>query len=473
MCVDLDGTLLRSDMLYETALYVFKSSFWQFFLWPFFLIRGKAFLKYKIARLANFDPGLLPYRQDFLAFLKNRHSYGQKIILCTASDKLIAQSIADYLSIFDEIIASDGLTNLAGENKAKILVKRFGKGGFEYAGNSTKDLHIWQYASVGVVVNSTPAVIKAASQLTRVDCIFERDDFWSTVKSLIKSFRIHQWLKNLLLFIPLLAAHKFNQSESQLTIFLAFIAFSFCASSVYILNDLFDIESDRAHPRKCKRPFASGDVSIVFGIIAAPLLLLISIAISVYIGTAFFKLITVYFSITCAYSWKLKKLILIDCLVLALLYTIRIIAGAVAAQMPLSFWLLAFSVFLFLSLAFVKRYAELEIQLLNNRNEQVRGRGYFTSDASILQTLGITAGFASAIVLSLYLNSEAVLKLYKFPEFIWGAVPILLFWISWIWMQAHRGNMHDDPVVFAVKDKVSIISGIFFILFIWLGAVGI
>lgn len=472
LAVDLDGTLIRSDMLHETALNSSQKSLLGILLWPFYLIIGKAFLKKKIAEHANFEVNLLPYRQDFLDFLKERKLQGQKLILCTASDQSVANKISEHLGIFDEVMASNGTKNLAGRNKANELIDRFGEGAFEYAGNSFEDLYVWKHSSSAILVSANLKLVNAASKLTNISMIFQSDDSTTKLKAIFKSLRAHQWLKNLLIFMPVIASHQLNQQDNLVTISLVFFAFSFCASSVYILNDLFDLESDRAHPRKCNRPFASGKLSILFGVFLAPTLLLISVLLSINIGYQFLFWMAIYFVITCAYSLRLKKLVLIDCIVLALLYTLRIVAGASAFGMPLSFWLLAFSVFLFLSLAFVKRYAELEVQIINGV-KKINGRGYYTSDAPILQTLGIASGFASTLVLALYLNSDAVLELYKVPQFIWGAILVLLFWISWIWIQAHRGNMHDDPLVFAIKDRISIFSGVLFGLFIWLGAVGL
>jgi 4-hydroxybenzoate polyprenyltransferase len=252
---------------------------------------------------------------------------------------------------------------------------------------------------------------------------------------------------------------------------LAFISFSICASSVYIVNDLADLESDRAHPRKRFRPFASGLFSLWMGILIAPILFFISLWIGSFVGDHFFNWLVLYIFLTTTYTCFLKRVILIDCIVLALLYTIRVIAGAAAIGQPLSFWLLAFSVFLFLSLAFVKRYAELEVQIKRGR-EKICGRGYLSSDAPLILTIGVVGGYVSVLVLALYLNSEAVVKLYRAPEVIWGVVPVMLFWISWIWMQAHRGDMHDDPIIFAIKDKASLAAGVLFALIIFIGAMG-
>jgi 4-hydroxybenzoate polyprenyltransferase len=275
-------------------------------------------------------------------------------------------------------------------------------------------------------------------------------------------FRVHQWVKNVLLLVPVLAAHQAITGELGITLLLAFIAFSLCASSVYIANDLLDLESDRQHPRKCHRPFAAGRVPVWVGTLLAPLVMALSFLIATLVNGPFFIWLLIYFAITCAYSWNLKRLVLVDCLTLAILYTLRIVAGAAAVNVPLSFWLLALSIFLFLSLAFIKRYAELQVHESNSVSK-VHGRGYYTSDAPLVQQLGISSGFAAVLVLALYLNSTTVVLLYRAPEVIWAAVPLMLWWLSWMWLKAHRGLMHDDPIVFAIKDKTSIAIGFLFI----------
>jgi 4-hydroxybenzoate polyprenyltransferase len=243
---------------------------------------------------------------------------------------------------------------------------------------------------------------------------------------------------------------------------LAFIAFSLCASSVYIANDLLDLESDRQHPRKCHRPFAAGRVPVALGVVLAPLLMVISFVLAALVNGPFFIWLLIYFAITCAYSWGLKRLVLVDCLTLAILYTLRIVAGAAAVNVPLSFWLLALSIFLFLSLAFIKRYAELQVHE-SNAVSKVHGRGYYINDAPLVQQLGVSSGFAAVLVLALYLNSTTVVLLYRTPELIWIAVPLMLLWLSWMWLKAHRGLMHDDPIVFAIKDKTSLVIGALFV----------
>lgn len=469
LLVDLDGTLIRTDMLHESALRVLRDNPLQTFRIPYLLSRGKAALKRHLAHRTDFDPSSLPYNQDLLDWLKQQRAQGRKLILCTASDLSIATTISEHLGVFDEVMASDGTTNLAGKHKAEALEQRFGHAGFDYAGNSRADLAVWQCARRAVVVNASADLAKKVGYCCEVEKVFPSPKLGFTTWRRV--LRVHQWLKNLLLFVPLLAAHQLTILDTWLALILAFFSFSLCASSVYIVNDLLDLESDRQHPRKCKRPFASGLVPAWMGVVLAPLLLLISLALAQHVGGTFLPWLLFYFVLTCAYSWGLKRLILVDCLTLAMLYTLRIVAGAAAASMALSFWLLAFSVFLFLSLAFVKRYAELQVQLLNEK-QKVHGRGYYTSDAPLVQMLGITSGYAAVLVLALYLNSAAVVELYRTPEFVWGAVPIMLFWVSWMWMQAHRGNMHDDPLVFAVKDKASLLAGVAFAAVLAIGAVG-
>ncbi len=285
-----------------------------------------------------------------------------------------------------------------------------------------------------------------------------------------RALRLHQWLKNILLFVPLLASHSFTSLPGWMVLGLAFVSFSLCASAIYIVNDLLDIESDRAHPRKCKRPFAAGELTPAAGMTVAAALLSASAVLAALVGGGFWPWLAFYFLLTCAYSFGLKRVILLDTLVLAVLYCLRIVAGSGALGQELSFWLLAFGVFLFLSLAYVKRYAELQVQ--NGSPGKVTGRGYVAGDAPLVQIMGVASGYAAALVLAFYINSDAVARLYDFPEFVWCGVPVLLYWISWMWLQAHRGRMHDDPLVFAVKDRASLIAGAAFAAILAVGAMG-
>lgn len=467
--VDLDGTLIRTDMLHESALRVMRDKPLDLLRIPYWLARGKAHLKSNLASRVAFDPSSLPYNQDLLAWLQAQHAAGRRLILCTASDRSIAEPIADHLGFFDEVMASDGSSNLAGRNKADALEARFGRGGYDYVGNSSADLHVWQGARRAIVVNARAGLARQAGRLCEVEKEFPSPALGMGM--LRRVLRAHQWLKNGLLFVPLLAAHEVFNGDSWIGLLLAFASFSLCASTVYIANDLLDLESDRTHPRKRARPFASGAVPAWMGVVLAPVLFGLSLVLGSRVGPDFTFWLLVYFAVTCAYSLRLKQLVLLDCLALAVLYTLRIVAGGAAAGLPMSFWLLAFSMFLFMSLAFVKRYAELQLQIMNGK-DKAHGRGYATADAPLIQMLGINTGIAAVLVLALYLNSEAVIVQYATPELVWAAVPVMLFWVSWIWLQAHRGHMHDDPVVFAVKDRVSLLAGTTFGLIVALAAIG-
>ena len=451
--VDLDGTLVLSDTLHESILLLLKQTSVSILFMPFWLFLGKAAFKSKLAESVALNVDLLPYNQELIEWLIKQRASGKKIVLSTAADYRIANAVAQHLGLFDQVFASEGKNNNAGSNKRMLLDQRLGSNSWDYAGNSKVDLDVWRAANHAIVVNADDIIVKKANQIGNVRLVIPpiavTPDVW------LKVIRMHQWLKNLLLFIPLLAAHQISDFDAMTTLLIAFISFSFCASAVYIANDLLDLDSDRQHPRKRLRAFARGIVPIKAGFFLALTLAFLSLFMSLAVGSDFTAWLLFYFAVTTAYSLWLKKLVLVDCLTLAGLYTIRVVAGAAAVSVTLSFWLLAFSVFIFLSLAFVKRFAELDTQIEAGSNK-AHGRGYLVSDKSLIQTLGVTAGYAAALVLALYLQSDSVLALYSQPKLIWLAVPLMLFWVSWIWMKAHRGQMHDDPIVFAINDKVSL-----------------
>ena len=457
LVVDLDGTLVQGDMLVESVLRMVRERPLDLLRLPGWLAQGKAVLKRRIAERTGLDPALLPYHRQLLDWLQEQRRQGRRLVLCTASDGAIAEAIADHLGVFDEVLASDGVSNLAGPHKAAALEQRFGAAGFDYAGNAAADLPVWERARRAIPVNTSSRLARRAADRCAVERAFP--PALPAAAAMLRALRLHQWLKNALLFVPMLAAHRIGDPHDWGTLVLAFLAFSLCASSVYIGNDLLDLDSDRQHPRKSGRPFAAGLAPAAGGLLLAPVLLLASVMLGTWVGAPFLSVLLVYFVLTCAYSLGLKRIPLVDCMTLALLYMLRVVAGAAALDMPLSFWLLAFSVFLFLSLAFVKRYAELQ-SLLAEGKHQAHGRGYATQDASLVQMQGMAAGYAAVVVLALYLNSDAVVQLYRNPEFVWGTVLAVLFWINWMWLQAHRGQMHDDPLVFAVKDKASVAAGI-------------
>jgi len=461
LVVDLDGTLIYTDTLHESAIALLREKPFHTLLIPAWLMDGKAALKARLSSLTGFYPATLPYNHVLIEWLKEKKKQGRELVLCTATNEKLAQAVARHLDLFDTVLSTSDGKNLAGKHKAELLAQKYGHGGFDYVGNSAADIEVWSVARNGIVVNASQAVIRQAKSVCNVEKVIGGNG--ATIKTWVKVFRLHQWVKNLLLFMPLLAAHQFANTQSLSLLALAFLSFSLCASSVYIANDLLDLESDRRHPRKKSRPFAAGSVAVWKGVVLASVLAIASIGIATTVGMMFLAWLLVYLALTCAYSLWLKRLVLIDCLTLASLYTLRIMAGAVAVTVELSFWLLAFSIFIFLSLAFVKRYAELKLHESDSK-ARTHGRSYYTTDLPLVQMLGITAGNASVLLLALYLHSESVRQHYSSPEFLWAAVPLMLFWVSWIWIQAHRGQMHDDPIVFASRDLSSMIVGALLVL---------
>ena len=453
IAVDLDGTLTLTDTLHESVLTLVRNKPYFLFLLPLWLFQGIAHLKQKVAEHSELDVTTLPYNQPLIGWLKEEKLRGKKIVLSTAANEKIANSIVSNFDLFEDFIASDSITNLKSARKRDALQERYGDKGYDYAGNSNDDLKVWAGASNAIVVNASEHVLKKASKLTSVVQVFPSER--AGIAVWLKAFRVHQWLKNLLLFVPLLAAHQIGNAQSLGLLLIAFLSFSLCASSIYIINDLLDLESDRSHPRKRFRPFASAQLSILHGVFAASLLIAASFLLGTVIGLDFLIVLLVYLFLTVTYSFGLKRLVLVDCLTLATLYTMRIIAGAAAISVSLSFWLLAFSIFIFLSLALVKRHAELLVQSREGKSS-AHGRGYLVSDAPLLQTLGVSSGYISTLVIALYLRSENVMLLYAQPLAIWLLIPILLFWVSWVWLKSSRGEMHDDPIVFASKDKTSL-----------------
>lgn len=457
LAVDLDGTLIFSDMLFESLVRLLKKNMFYIFMLPIWLLQGKAFLKQAIAERVTIDVTTLPYNDELVDHLKLENAKGRPLYLVTASNKLIAQPICDHLGFFTGLYASDEQSNLKGKTKAELLNKVFGTKNYCYAGNDSSDLIVWQSAKSGILVSNNNALIESAKKSTAIEHEFTPPK--ASLKTALKAIRVHQWVKNSLLFVPIFAAHKFTDVPLLLDVLLAAIAFSFCASSVYLLNDLMDIEADRHHKTKKNRPFASGHLPIQFGLVGFPILFGVALLLSLNLPLPFTISLIVYYIATSAYSFALKQKLLIDVVVLAGLFTARIIAGAAASSVLLSEWLLAFSMFFFLSLAMVKRYTEL-VYLNESGQTSTKGRGYRVTDIPIVASMGIASGYISVLVFALYLNSQAVTGLYAHPTLLWLLGPILLYWISRLWMLAQRGQMHDDPIVFAIRDRVSQIMGL-------------
>jgi 4-hydroxybenzoate polyprenyltransferase len=359
--------------------------------------------------------------------------------------------------LFSGVFASDGKTNLSGSSKLKILKQKFGSTGFDYAGNANIDLKIWTVANHAILVNASNKLINKAKRITVHIDVFNQQI--NSIRVFLKAIRIHQYAKNILIFIPIVTAHKLMNGVLFLNVVYAFIAFSLCASSVYILNDLLDLEADRHHSNKRFRPFAAGDLSILLGIVFALILLSGSVGLACLLPINFLYTLGLYYLLTVSYSFYLKKVVLVDVILLAMLYTIRIIAGAMAINVFPSEWLMAFSMFLIFSLALVKRYSELYMLRQSNK-ESTKGRGYLAGDLEQLSSMGAASGYISVLVFALYINSEKVTTLYNHSKMLWLICPAIMYWISRVWLLAHRGKMPDDPILFAVKDKISYIVGI-------------
>ncbi|MGH8032297.1 MAG: UbiA family prenyltransferase [Luteimonas sp.] len=452
LCIDLDGTLLKSDALYESLLALLSRNPLYVFLLPFWLLKGKAALKDAIASRVDIDATTLPYDARVLALLET--TAARPRVLCTATNARYAEAIAAHLGVFEQVIASDANRNLSGHRKAAALVEAFGERGFDYAGNARVDLGVWARARRALVVNGSDALVAEAARVTQVETHLPAESDKSALRLWIKQLRIHQWLKNLLVFLPLLAAHRFTEVTDVTAAALAFLAFGLCASGVYVLNDLLDLPSDRRHARKRLRPFAAGRLPLLHGLIVAPLLTLAGFAIAWLASPLFALVLLAYYAMTLAYSLRLKRVVMVDVVMLAGLYTVRIIGGAAAIHAELSFWLLAFSMFIFLSLAMLKRYTELA-EVLARGASKASGRGYDVEDLAMIQSMGAASGYLAVLVFALYINSPESVALYRHPQALWLICPMLLYWISRAWMVAHRGGMHDDPVVFAVTDRVS------------------
>ncbi len=478
LCVDLDGTLVKSDTLVDSVLAMARHRPGELLHIPGWLAQGKAAFKRHVTAAVDLDVAHLPYNQALLEFLRVQHGQGRAIYLATAADRRLAERVAEHLGIFAGVLASDGATNLAGGNKLAAFREHFGER-FCYIGNARPDAELLAACESPMVANPERAL---RTRLRRSGTVAAETfhDRAPLVKSWLRAIRLHQWAKNTLIFVPLLLAHAWNPGTFA-GAGTAFLSFGLCASGTYIINDLLDLEADRRHPRKRRRPFASGDLSAISGVVMVALLLIVSVLLALALphivaavpgGAALLKpysflgWLGLYTATTLTYSLFLKRKLLLDVFVLSGLYTVRILAGSAATGVPVSAWLAGFSVFFFLSLAFVKRFSELE-GLRERGGSVTNGRGYFVSDLEQLRALGTGAAYAAVVVLTLYINNAETNLLYQHPARLWMAVIVLLLWLSQVWMLASRGQMHDDPVVFAITDKRSLLLGVLMAAVVW------
>lgn len=452
LCVDLDGTLTHTDLLAESLVLLLKRNPAYALLLVVWLLRGKSYLKEQVSKRVTIDIKLLPYNDRLLSFLRAERQRGRALYLCTASNDKCAKQIAAHFGFFNGVMASDAALNMRGNHKAEALISRFGDHGFDYCGNDRSDLPVWQHAHLAIVVGNRRIATAAQRVNDKIMFFYEARP---PVKVVLKAMRVYQWCKNLLVFVPLLAAHRFNDRQAIVSALLAFVAFSLCASSVYLINDMLDLDADRRHVRKRARPFASGLLPIWFGVVLTCALIAATAVLATMLRAPFGLALFGYFVLTLAYSFALKRVMLIDVFSLAALYTARLVAGSAACGIPLSYWLILFSGLIFLSLAMVKRYAELT-QSRKEGTPAAAGRGYLTQDLAILQTFGCAAGYTAVLVLALYMRSDEVRTMYRHEAGLWVLFWLTLFWISHVWMIAFRGQMDDDPILFAVKNKISL-----------------
>jgi 4-hydroxybenzoate polyprenyltransferase len=460
LCVDFDGTLTLGSVRIEQLSRLTRRS-------PLELLRlllpraPRTAFWHELAANSRLDLAALPMRRELLDWLQLQRRAGRRLVLLAEGDQNRAERLANVLPLFDECALIDAANGSAAERKRRTLLGRFGERGFDFVGSDPADSIVWQAARRAVVIGD-------ATLAGRVGKMSELERAFSpprpTARAWIQAVRLHQWVKNALVFLPPLLAHSYWQAGLLLDSLLAFLTFGLCASSVYLINDLFDLAADRAHPRKRFRPLAAGVISARAALTVSASLLVAAAAIAAAVGVRFALILASYYVLTWAYSLRLKRTALLDVMVLAILYTIRIIAGAAATDVPLSFWLLAFSMFIFLSLGCVKRYAEL---FATRRAERPSNgeRGYTADDLPLVMSLGTAAGYCAVVVLALYINSPDSEALYHHHKPLWLVCPLILFWISRAWTLTARGLMHDDPVVFAVRDPSSLVTlGLIFLV---------
>ena len=454
LCIDLDGTLIRTDLLYESLARLLRQKPWLLVMVPLWCLHGRAALKRKIAQHISIDVTCLPYNRALLDWLREQKAAHRRLLLATAAEESLAKRIADYLGLFDGVVASDGLTNLKGKHKLRALRKEAGLA-FDYAGNSRADLEIWQHCKNAITVGVSASLLKRVRESVRNVAIF--DARFRDRGSYAAAFRLHQWAKNVLIYIPLITAHQILDPILLVKSSISVLLFSLCSSAQYILNDLIDLEGDRRHPKKRTRPFASGSIPLQAGFIMAPVLLVISVSGALLLSKWFALLLISYFVLSFFYSLYLKRIVLLDAFLLSGLYMTRIIAGHLVTGIPFSIWLLSFAFFLFLSLAFGKRWVELDN--LQRANRVMVGRGYEVGDITQINLFGVCSAFLSVVIFILYLQSDKVKEMYRQPELLWLLSPLFLYWISRIWILSSRGKIDEDPVIFVLKDPVTYVVG--------------
>lgn len=450
LVIDLDGTLIYSDLLWEAIVLFLRQRFLQLWRLPLWLFEGKAGFKRRLASQVRFDPAALVYDEALLKMIAEERARGREIVLATGADRQFAQQVADHLRLFDRVFATDGRRNLTADNKADHLVSVFGEGGFDYVGNANADVPVWNRSRDAYSVTTRPFLLAAER---RTEHAGTARGHWGG--PLLKAMRPRQWLKNLLVFVPMFTAHQLN-AATFLQSCAAFLAFSLCASSAYLLNDVLDAADDRLHPTKRRRPVAAGTLPLPAALFTSALLAVAGLAACLAANRALLMATAAYFAATLAYSLYLKRQLMIDIIALAILYSMRIIGGGASTGIEPSFWLLAFSFFIFLSLAMIKRHSELGTMIALGKTT-AHGRAYGAADRPLLGIMGVCSAFISVLVFILYVNSPQVSSLYPHPLMLAGVVPLLVLWLGRLWMLSFRDELHEDPVFFVSKDATSLV----------------
>jgi 4-hydroxybenzoate polyprenyltransferase len=455
--VDLDGTLVRTDTLHELVLILLKTNPLGFLVALFELLHGIAAFKRAVSLSVTLQPELLPYREELVAYLREEAKRGRHILLVTAADRTVAEGVARHLGFFEAVLATEGSTNL--KSRAKVArIREYTKSEhFEYAGDSSADIPVWEAASAAILINPSRSIRRAVSRSgVSVTREFHSGGSFADIP---RAMRLYQWAKNLLIFVPVFLSHTLFQVSKLLLAGEAFLAFSMAASGIYIVNDLLDLDADRQHPRKRNRPFAAARLSVMQGIALAAILLSIAAALTLRMPPLSRLVVALYVITSLSYSSYLKRMLFLDVITLAGLYTLRMLMGGVTTAVVISPWTLAFSIFMFTSLAICKRLSELRAGAVQE-DRRLPGRAYSPADLASLTSLASSSGYVAVLVLALYLNSPEVVVLYRHPKVMWLLLPVLTYWISRAIMIANRGAMHDDPIVFAFGDPASRVVGL-------------
>jgi 4-hydroxybenzoate polyprenyltransferase len=454
LVIDLDGSLLTTDTLHEALFLLFKREWSKVWLVPFWTFQGRAVVKQKLAALVTAeDVARFPINPALEDFARREAQLGRTVVLATAADDAIAEKIRARFSFISKVVASDGRVNMRGRAKAEELHRLF-PDGFVYAGDSSPDVHVWRLSAGAIFVGASPRVAEKAREVADIKASFPRPTL--DPNGLRRGLRLHQWVKNALIFVPLILGGKIGNAAAWMHALEAFLALSFLASATYLLNDLWDLHEDRLHWSKRLRPLASGELSIRLSVGLIVFCGLVAFGLAAASGSGCVIMLLLYLTVSLLYSFRLKREPIVDVFLLAILFTMRLGIGVVVTHVAFSPWLLVFSMFMFLSLSLAKRQTEITRMVAHGRTE-APGRGYKASDSPFVFATGIAAMTATVLVMVIYLTQEAFPKgFYKFPLLLWGFPPIIFLWLARVWLLCHRGELHDDPVAFALKDRLSL-----------------